>query len=44
MGGFVLIEVFLPIGGIRYDVSYLTHRMLRWDHFLQTEISEIIEN
>jgi hypothetical protein len=44
MDGFVLIEAFLPIGGICYDVAYLTRRTLRRDHFLQTVISELTEN
>jgi hypothetical protein len=31
--GIVLIEEFLPIGGVCYDVSYLTRRMSYKGHF-----------
>jgi hypothetical protein len=39
MDGCALMDVFIPVEGICYDVAYLTRRMLRRDHFLQTEIS-----
>jgi hypothetical protein len=39
-----LIEAFLPIGGIYYDVAYLTCRMLHRDHFFQTKISKLTDN
>jgi len=44
MDGFILIKPFLPVGGIHYDVAYLTYRMLRRDHFLKTKIFELTEN
>jgi hypothetical protein len=36
--GFILIEALLPVGGICYDVAYLTRRTLRRDHFLKNMI------
>jgi hypothetical protein len=32
MYGIVFIEEFQPVGGIRYDIAYLTLGMLRQDH------------
>jgi hypothetical protein len=33
--GIALIEAFLPVGGICYDVIYLTRRMSYRGHFFQ---------
>jgi hypothetical protein len=44
MDGFTLIEELLPARGICYDVSYLTRWTLHQDHFLETDISVLIEN
>jgi len=41
MDGFVLIDTFIPVGGICYGVAYLTRQMLRQDHFLQADIFEL---
>jgi hypothetical protein len=41
--GNALIEAFLPIGGVRYDIFYLSHRALLREYFFQLSLFEPTE-